>query len=146
MKSVRRIAETLGIVAGVGLHGAAYVGLSAGAGLLAEPSSRNAYWISVVLAYAIAGALLRRRTSQVRTRRSIHEWMLATFAAVGVTAWLMWEQWPFRAGGMTAHGFGPRGGEGNAVLLPWLQLAAWSMVVRIGERWFPPPELHRERK
>jgi len=86
------------------------------------------YWTSVALPFALmAGvALARRRVFRGRTGRWVFRSWLAAFVPAAVLAVLAVSfNWPVSLKGWDGHGFGASGGEGNAVLLPWLQVVFW---------------------
>lgn len=136
---VRAVAESLGAIAALGLHALAFIAFAAGAGLLDEEEHRRLYWMSILAAYLAMLGLAWTPLVGPSRRRRFDAWLVAMVPAFVVTGWMIVEKWPLHFAFTTAHGFGPSGGEANAVFLPWLHLAAWWAVGWAWTRRVTPP-------
>ena len=134
-RTTRGILEIGGGFVAVAVH--VFFGLLYMMGWTLSPFDRHPalYWTAVALPFLLmAGvALARRRIFRNMADRWVYTTWLMTFMPALVLAVLALRlNWPISLKGWDGHGIGASGGEGNAMLLPWLHVLFW---VVLGRYW-----------
>lgn len=101
------------VLGGEGLGAAFWLGLGAG--------------YAGMLALAVTGRPALRR---IPPRARLDACLLAFPVALGASALLVRARWPLAFPAWDAHGAGARGGEANALFLPWLHVLLWVAAAR----------------
>lgn len=133
---MRLLLEAVGVLLALASHAFLLLLYAMGSILRAFRGYEAAYASTIVLGHlAILVALVLANRRAGIPGRALLDLYLVTFLTSFLVCWiLVLLNWPIRARGWDGHGMGASGGEGNSLLLPWLQLGGLFCALRFSRR------------